>query len=108
MIGWGNLIDAILEGAATGIIIALMGYVKKMSEEGELPKFNSAKFASTVIIGAIAGAVARIYGLSYDTATNMLVTAGIVTLVEYSVKALFRYLRSRGWNVVEERAKLKN
>jgi hypothetical protein len=104
--GWGDFINALIEGAVAGMIIAFTGYIKNISANGELPKFNSAKFASTIILGAIAGVVARLYNLSYDTATNMLISAGIVTFVEYSVKALFRYLKSKGYNVVEERTKL--
>jgi len=92
----------IIQGAFTGFMVAFLGYLKNVDEEGKLPEFNSAKFISTVLIGALAGVVMAWYHVSYDIATNMLIQAGIVTIVEYFVKALFRWLYAKGYNVIPE------
>jgi hypothetical protein len=102
-----NIVKSLLEGIMVGIVIAVLGYLKKVSDSGELPKFNSAKFAATIVIGGIAGALMRYYNISYDDASNILMTAGAVTLIEYSIKALYRYLKSKGHDVIPERKRLE-
>ncbi|MEM3646582.1 MAG: hypothetical protein QW334_00355 [Thermofilum sp.] len=87
------MIESILIGVAAGAVLAVTGYLKNINQAEGYPVFDVQKFLTTIIIGAAAGGVSRILGVSYDAATTMIASAGITTIVEYIVKALVRWWR---------------
>jgi peptidoglycan biosynthesis protein MviN/MurJ (putative lipid II flippase) len=96
-----------LQGMISGILLAILGYGKQVNEKGELPQFNSAKFASTVIIGAIVGLIMANYNVDYGTAMNMFAQTGLITVIEYAVKTVYRWLKAMGYDVIPESLRTK-
>jgi hypothetical protein len=106
MSGIVDFLMLIAQGAMTGFFIAVTGWLKKVDETGVFPDFNSSKFASTLIIGALAGVLMAWMGISYDNAVAILAEAGVVTLVEYTMKVIYRWFKAAGYRVVPEEVKL--
>ena len=79
----------ILHGAIIGIGTAILGYAKSVKTE----KFNNKKFMQTVIVGAIIGGISGYYGWTYQQALEWAGNAGLITLVEYIKKAVWRRLK---------------
>lgn len=89
--------NSILLGIWSGFLIAFFGYLKTVQKDENgvprLAEFESLKFIQTIAIGAIAGAYASYSGLSYDAASTVLFSMGIVTIVEYILKTIIRFLK---------------
>ena len=73
-------------GAICGAITALLGYAKSVTAE----KFDIRKAGQTVVVGAVIGAVAGYYGWTYEQAEEWATNIGLITLVEYLKKAVWR------------------
>jgi len=84
-----EIIIGILFGAISGAVLALLGYAKSSTLESFFPE----KAVQTIIIGAVVGGIAGYYGWSYDQAYQWASSCGIVTIVEYAKKFIFRRLR---------------
>ena len=93
----------LIQGLISGIVLALIYYGK----EGGLPKVNSASFATIVLIGILTGFLMVEYNVDYGTATNMLMQMGVITLIDQGMKALYRWLRGRGFDVIPEKRKVE-
>lgn len=88
-------ITGLIVGALSGIGYAVLGYLKSGED------FDEQKFVTTIVIGAVVGAVAAYYGLDYNTAYDWLLTVGAVAVVEILVKALWkRFVKSIAASIV--------
>ena len=76
-------------GAASGVVVAALGYAKAHTTED----FDPAKFVQTVVVGAVVGGVAGEMGVSYTQAQDWASSIGLITLVEYLKKAVWRTIR---------------
>jgi hypothetical protein len=74
-------------GAVSGIIAAVLGYAKNIPKGEE---FDEGKFVQTVIVGGIVGACAGEMGLTYEQAYDWAASIGLVTLIEYMKKMVWR------------------
>ena len=75
------------------IIYGLGGYLNRPEKE----EFDDEKLAITVIIGAAVGVISFYTGESFDIATQLLSSAGLVVLIEKYGKAVIRKIR-KWWN----------
>lgn len=82
------MIKAILGGIFSGIITAVMGYFKSKEE------FKLKKFVQTIIIGAIVGAYMGYSGINYEQAYEYLTSIGIITLIEYVTKSVWKRVKA--------------
>jgi hypothetical protein len=76
-------------GAASGVVVAALGYAKAHTTED----FDPAKFIQTVVVGAVVGGIAGEAGMSYEQAQDWASTMGVVTLTEYIKKAVWRAIK---------------
>lgn len=79
------MIETIITGIVGGIAYSLTAWGKK---EGQ--PFEVQKFASTVVIGAVVGVAVPFLNLPFDAAYQMLLSFGIVPIVENVVKVIWR------------------
>jgi len=79
----------IFYAALTGAVIGLLGYFQKT----ELPKWEIAKFLTTLIISVFAGVIAYEYGFTYDNAVTWLLTIGFDVLAERILNVILRQIR---------------
>jgi hypothetical protein len=91
----------LIQGLISGIVLAMIYYGK----EGGLPKVNSASFATIVLIGILTGVFMIEYDVDYGTATNMLTQMGVITLIDQGMKAIYRWLKGKGFDVIPEKKK---
>jgi hypothetical protein len=80
-------------GLLAGLAVAGSGYIQaysKVDEKGNREKFSLDKFASTVLIGIVIGAVLGYIGTIEGTVSMFLVDAGIVAIVGSLIKAFLR------------------
>jgi len=78
-------IKNVASGIVSGLVTAFLGYMKSKDE-----KFDPAKFAQTLVIGGLVGAVAQVAGMSYNDAYDYLASIGIISLAEYIKKTIWR------------------
>ena len=83
--------EKIVQGAIAGLAYALVGYGKKT----KLPDFKWTRLASTVILGAFAGAIAGVYGGEIGTTYTMLLSAGFASMAENAIKLIYRRIIKR-------------
>ena len=76
----------VIEGLGSGLVIALLGYAKSAKAED----FDWQKFGLTTLVGAIIGAIAGFMGTTYDATMQMTLFAGITTVVDNVIKAVYR------------------
>ena len=76
-------------GAASGVVVAALGYAKAHTTED----FDPAKFVQTVVVGAVVGACGGEMGMSYEEAYDWAASVGLITLIEYAKKAVWRAIR---------------
>jgi len=81
-----GVIAGVVFGAISGAIIALTGYAKSVTVE----KFDPKKATQTIIVGAIVGGIAGFYGWDYARAEAWAGNMGVITIVEYVKKAIWR------------------
>ena len=84
-----DLLTKIGAGAVSGAFIALLGYAKSATAES----FDPAKFVQTVVVGAVVGACGGEMGMSYEEAYDWAASVGLITLIEYAKKAVWRAIR---------------
>jgi len=77
-------------GIASGLILSVAGYLKSYDKTGYKEKFDFVKFGTTAVLGGIVGGIVGFTGMQADVVTVILVDAGIVTIVENALKALYR------------------
>jgi len=85
-----EVVKNIASGIVSGLITAFLGYMKSKDE-----KFDLGKFAQTLVIGGLVGAVAQIAGMSYNDAYDYLASVGAISLLEYLKKTIWRRWLSR-------------
>ena len=86
-----EIIKGIAVGAVCGAITALLGYAKSVTAE----KFDPQKAAQTIVVGAVVGGVAGYYGWTYQEAQEWATNIGLITLIEYLKKAIWRKIGQR-------------
>lgn len=79
------MLEQIAAGAGAGITIALAGWGKSKGE-----KFDFTKFGTTIVIGAVGGAIASVTKIEIDLAITYAASLGFTALVENGLKALKR------------------
>ena len=84
-----DLLAKIGAGAVSGVVVAALGYAKAHTTED----FDSAKFVQTVVVGGIVGACGGEMGMSYEEAHDWAASMGLITLIEYAKKAVWRAIR---------------
>jgi len=84
-----EIVKGIVVGAICGAVTALLGYAKSVTSE----KFEPAKAAQTIVVGAVVGGVSGYYGWTYEEAEEWATNIGLTTLVEYLKKAIWRKIR---------------
>jgi len=84
-----DLLTKIGAGAVSGVVVAALGYAKAHTTED----FDPAKFVQTVVVGAVVGACGGEMGMSYEEAYNWAASVGLITLIEYAKKAVWRAIR---------------
>jgi len=84
-----EIIKGIIIGAVCGAITALLGYAKNITSE----EFDPKKATQTIIVGAVVGGAGGYYGWTYEQAEQWASNVGLVTLVEYLKKAIWRKIR---------------
>jgi len=85
-----SVVSAVLAGIIAGAFTAFMGYLKSAGE-----KFQPKKAIQTVIVGGVVGGIMGYTGWTYEQAYEWASTVGIITLVEYVKKAVWKRLKSR-------------
>jgi uncharacterized membrane protein len=80
---------AIISAVAAAVIYAVGGYLKSTKET-----FDYEKLISTIILGAAIGVISYTVGVTYDTATQLLTSAGLVATIEVWAKAIYRRLKT--------------
>lgn len=78
-------------GISAGITYGLTSFAKKKGQP-----FDGKKFATTIILGAIAGATWNITGIQTEMAYNYLITLGAVPVIENLLKTVWRKLLGQG------------
>jgi len=81
-----EVLKGIAVGIVTGTITALVGYAKSCTAESFSPK----KAVQTVIVGAVVGGIAGYHGWTFEQAYEWASSVGIITVVEYIKKAVWR------------------
>jgi hypothetical protein len=74
-------------GTICGVVTAALGYAKSA---GNAEAFDDKKFVQTAVVGAIVGGVGGEMGMTYTQAYEWASTVGLVTIIEYIKKALWR------------------
>jgi len=88
------LLDGLVAGAFAGAAYAVTGYLK--AREKNLEKFDSGKFAKTICLGAILGAVNYQFGLGMaGDEIALLALAGEVAVLEQLVKAILAKISTK-------------
>lgn len=89
---WMEILIAIVVGVLSGMIAALIGYVKGTTIE----KFNPYKVTLTVVIGGVVGGYAGFQGVdvmipeNFDQIYKVLLDAGIIGVINWIVLAIWR------------------
>jgi len=81
--------SAIIAGIISGAIVMLLGYAKSSTVES----FDPRKAGQTIIIGAVVGGIAGYSGWTFEYAYEWAASAGVITVVEYLKKAVYRRLK---------------
>jgi uncharacterized membrane protein len=93
IMAWCN---GLMAGLIAGIIYALIGYFR-LKDENE--PFNGQKFMRAILIGAIVGIIAFLYGIPLDSAQNT--TTSLITMfgASFAIDQLAAELwaRIKGW-----------
>ena len=84
-----EIVKGIAVGAVCGAVTALLGYAKSVTAE----KFDPKKAAQTIVVGAVVGGVSGYYGWSYEESHEWATNIGLITLIEYLKKAVWRKVR---------------
>jgi hypothetical protein len=82
---WRSLVLGMVNGA----VLALLGYAKNSTSED----FDDKKALQTVIVGGVVGFFAGYYNMTYESAQEWAANSGIITIVEYVKKALWKRIR---------------
>jgi len=85
----------IWEAVLAAILYSLVFYAKKL---GKGEKFDPYRFASTLIIGAVVGALMQAQGVPVEQMTfeqRLAMYAGAIALTESVLKAVVRYFRKK-------------
>jgi len=85
-----GIIKNILSGVGSGLITAFLGYMKNKGEE-----FDCAKFVQTLVVGGVVGGVAQSCGMAYNDAYDYLASIGVISLIEYIKKSIWRRCLSK-------------
>lgn len=83
------ILKGIVAGMINGAIIAALGYARLAGKED----FDEKKFLQTAIIGAVVGGVGADAGWTYSQAYEWASTMGLITIIEYIKKAVWRRLK---------------
>lgn len=81
---------AVITAVISALIYAVGGYLKNIEPE----KFDAEKFFVTIIIAVLVGSISYYLGISYDTATQILISAGLIAYIEFWGKAIYRRLKN--------------
>lgn len=81
------MINEILSGIGAGVMFSLSAFSKKQNT-----KFETKKFAKTIIIGAIAGLGMYVLDMPVDATYEYLIMLGAVPVVENLIKIIERKL----------------
>lgn len=87
-----KIIIPILQGAGSGFLYALIGYIKNLPEG--VYKFDWKKASPALIIGAIAGVVAELRNMPLDSAKAYLAGIGVVALINFLWSAFLKMLKN--------------
>ncbi len=79
------MLEKVLIGVSSGIAYGTTGFGKSKGESMEWSKLGV-----SVIIGGLAGVVAEFLGLELQVAHQFLASAGLVVLVENTIKTIWR------------------
>jgi|Deesub1362A_J573_1020465.scaffolds.fasta_scaffold00652_15 RsiW-degrading membrane proteinase PrsW (M82 family) len=88
-------VETILTAVLAAIVYSMSMYIKKAINTEEPQDFDTVKFSSTVVVGAIVGAVMHMSGvpITEESFQNQFIAyAGLVALVENILKILKRAL----------------
>jgi len=85
-----DVIAGVLAGVLAGAATAFFGYLKSAGE-----KFQPKKAAQTIIVGGVVGGIAGYMGWTYEQAYEWASTVGIITLVEYIKKAIWKRIKAK-------------
>ena len=81
-----DTIKGVAIGVLEGITVAALGYAKNNKQES----FDNKKFFKTVLLGAFIGGGAALSGVTYDEFQDYAETTGLLVLIEYASKAVWR------------------
>ena len=83
-------INQIVLAITAAVIYALAGYFKSQPAE----TFDREKFLTTIVIGVIVGIVEVYLNVTFEAAYNLLLSMGLIVVIENVCKILWR----RIWN----------
>lgn len=83
------ILVSIFYGIVSGVFVALLGYAKSSTVES----FDWRKALQTMIVGGVVGGIAGYNGWTYQQAYEWASTMGVITIVEYVKKAVWRRFR---------------
>ncbi len=83
--------EKIVQGAIAGLAYALVGYGKKT----KMPDFKWPRVASSLVLGAVAGAIAGFSGTEIGVTYTMLLSAGFAGMAENFIKLIYRRIIKR-------------
>lgn len=86
-----QIIITVAGGAAAGAVTATLGYFKNYESED----FDAEKAAKTIILGAAVGGAAKYFNMSYADIETWFASIGATAAIEYAVKAVWRWWKSR-------------
>lgn len=87
------IVTNVVQGATVGLGLAILGFVKRENPQDE--NFDKEKFVQTIAVGTVIGGAAACYNLPIADMTVVLTEAGVVTVVDWVVKIVYRRLVSR-------------